>query len=208
MINKILILASFIVLIATTNSQAQNKAASYDNFTVMVEGLGCPFCAYGLEKKFKELKGLKKPAIDMETGKFTFQYPTEKKLSIEQVEQQVDAAGYTAVKVTIDRANGSQEVSGETVAVVGQQVEQKQLSVAGNCGMCQARIEKAASRVNGVSKASWEEDKQLLTVSFDQEQTSLKAIAKAIAKAGHDNNLAKASSSTYEQLPACCLYRP
>lgn len=208
MINKILILASFILLFAT-NSQAQNKASNYDDFTVMVEGLGCPFCAYGLEKKFKELKGLKKPVIDMETGKFTFQYPTERKLSIAQVEQQVDAAGYTAVKVSINRADGSQEVSGATTtAVVGQQVQQEQLSVAGNCGMCKARIEKAASKVKGVSRASWEEDSQLLTVSFDQEQTSLAAIAKAIAKAGHDNNLAKANSTTYDKLPACCLYRP
>ena len=27
-----------------------------DQFEVKVEGLGCPFCAYGLEKKFNELE--------------------------------------------------------------------------------------------------------------------------------------------------------
>ena len=30
---------------------------SMDDLQVQVDGLGCPFCAYGLEKKFKEFKG-------------------------------------------------------------------------------------------------------------------------------------------------------
>ncbi len=205
MINKILILASLFFFLGTTNSQAQ--AAPYDNFTVMVEGLGCPFCAYGLEKKFKELKGLKKPVIDMETGRFTFQYPSDNPLSIVQVEKQVETAGYTAVKVNILRANGQEEVSGETTVAASATLQTEQLSVSGNCGMCRARIEKAAQKVKGVQAASWEEESSVLKVSFDQEQTSLKNIAQAIAAAGHDNALAKAKTSTYDNLPACCLYR-
>src|SRR5699024_9838885 len=31
-------------------------------------------------------------------------------------------------------------------------------------------------------------------------------ISKAIAKAGHDTELDKASTATYEALPSCCLY--
>lgn len=49
-----------------------------DAFEVQVDGLGCPFCAYGLEKKFKEFKGIKEVKIDIETGDFSFAYPAEK----------------------------------------------------------------------------------------------------------------------------------
>lgn len=209
MINKILILTSLFFLFNTAQSHAQKAKSQYDNFTVMVKGLGCPFCAYGLEKKFKELKGLQKPVIDMETGKFTFKYPTEKELSIAQVERQVDAAGYTAIDVVIDRASGAQERSdSKTTTVINEnKLIQKQLSVSGNCKMCQARIEKVASKIKGVSKASWNVKTKILKVGFDSSQTSMKEIARAIAKSGHDNSLAKASNTVYENLPPCCLYR-
>lgn len=207
--NTILIFISLFFLVLTTESQAQNTKNQYDNFTVMVKGLGCPFCAYGLEKKFKELKGLQKPVIDMETGKFTFRYPSEKKLTIEQVERQVDAAGYTALNVVIARANGATESSDSksTAMTNKDELTQKQLSVSGKCEMCQARIEKVASKVKGVGSASWDLKTKVLKVSFDNNKTSIKAIASALAKAGHDNSLTKASTATYEQLPPCCLYR-
>ncbi|MFK7796767.1 MAG: heavy-metal-associated domain-containing protein [Aureispira sp.] len=207
--NTTLIFISIFFLFNATQSHAQKTKTAYDNFTVMVKGLGCPFCAYGLEKKFKELKGLQKPVIDMETGKFTFKYPAEKKMSIAQVERQVDAAGYTAIDVVIDRASGVEERSNSksTTMTNENELTQKQLSVSGNCEMCQARIEKIASKIKGVNKASWNVKTKVLKVSFDSNQTSIKEIASAVAKSGHDNSLAKANNTMYEKLPPCCLYR-
>lgn len=66
-----------------------NAQKAMDTFMVQVDGLGCPFCAYGLEKKFKEFKGIKDVKIDIETGDFSFAYPTEKELSLAAVQQQV-----------------------------------------------------------------------------------------------------------------------
>ena len=53
---RIYILLSFLLFGLLSSVKAQE--GRMDSFTVKVEGLGCPFCAYGLEKKFKELKGL------------------------------------------------------------------------------------------------------------------------------------------------------
>lgn len=206
MFNQILIITSLFFFLGTTYSQAQ-RPHEYDRFTVMVEGLGCPFCAYGLEKKFKELKGLKKPVIDMETGKFTFQYPGAEKMSTQQVAQQVKEAGYTAVQVSIIRTNGQVESTKILATTNPSAVQQKTLQVAGNCGMCRVRIEKAAQKVKGVATASWDEKTGLLSVRFDAQKTSLVVIAKAIAKAGHDTPLVKAKDSTYNNLHTCCLYR-
>jgi mercuric ion binding protein len=88
-----------------------------DAFEVQVDGLGCPFCAYGLEKKFKEFKGIKDVKIDIETGDFSFQYPAEKSLSLIAVVQQVEKAGYTPMKTVITRANGVVETDAQLATV-------------------------------------------------------------------------------------------
>ena len=98
---------AFCFMIGTLTAQ-NNKT---DFFTIKVDGLGCPFCAYGLEKKFKDFQGIENTKIDMETGIFTFSYPFEKKLSIEAVEKKVKEAGYTPISTKIKRANGSIEKS-------------------------------------------------------------------------------------------------
>ncbi len=37
-------------------------------YKVYVDGLSCPFCAYGIEKKFSKVKGVEKIDIDLKTG--------------------------------------------------------------------------------------------------------------------------------------------
>ena len=80
------------------------------------------------------------------------------------------------------------------------------IKVAGNCGMCEKRVEKAALGVPGVSKADWNKDTKEMVVDFDSSKTSLDKVEATIAKVGHDTPLHKADAKTYESLPACCKY--
>ena len=73
----------FIILIALLLS-ATSTYAQRDEVTAVVEGLGCPFCAYGLEKKFKKVKGIKHVKILIEEGIFTFSVPSETELQVEE----------------------------------------------------------------------------------------------------------------------------
>lgn len=192
-----------IMTVFTANAQKE-----MDQFMVQVDGLGCPFCAYGLEKKFKEFKGIKKVKIDIETGDFSFSYPAEKKLSMEAVEQQVEKAGYTPITSKVIRANGTVEESAPTTGAVSTNsslVEEK-IYVAGKCGMCEARILKATKDIAGVESATWNVDTKMLLVNFDTGLTSRKSIEKGIASAGHDTKNIKAKDSKYKELPACCKY--
>ena len=50
------------LLIALSTVLSVQAQKQMDQFQVQVDGLGCPFCAYGLEKKFKEFKGIKNVA--------------------------------------------------------------------------------------------------------------------------------------------------
>lgn len=184
-----------------------NAQKGMDKFMVQVDGLGCPFCAYGLEKKFKEFKGIKDVNIDIETGDFSFAYPTEKALTLAAVQQQVEKAGYTPITAKIVRADGKiEESAGQSLTEKTDGSITKNLMVAGNCAMCEARISKAAKGVAGVSEISWDKDTKMMQVSFDAAATTLSKIEMAIAKAGHDTKNHKAETGTYDQLPACCHY--
>ncbi|HCA98448.1 MAG TPA: copper chaperone [Porphyromonadaceae bacterium] len=85
--------------------------------------------------------------------------------------------------------------------------EHAMLGVKGSCEMCKDRIEKAAKSVEDVTFASWDMEKQELHLNFDPDKTSIEAISKAIAAAGHDTDKDKAPDEVYNALPACCKYR-
>ena len=87
-----------------------------------------------------------------------------------------------------------------------QGMEEATFGVSGNCDMCKSRIEKAALSVSGVLMATWDKNTKKLTAHFDGKKTNKEAIAKAIAEAGHDTELQKASKGTYQDLPECCQY--
>jgi Cu(I)/Ag(I) efflux system membrane fusion protein len=85
--------------------------------------------------------------------------------------------------------------------------EHAMMSVQGSCEMCKNRIEATAKSVNGVISASWDEDAKQLHLNYDPRKVSPDAIAKAIAKAGHDTDKYKADDKVYDALPPCCHYR-
>jgi len=201
---KSIITAFILVFAGIMMGMAQDKR---DKFMVQVDGLGCPFCAYGLEKKFKEFKGIKDVKINIETGDFSFSYPSEKALSMDDVEKQVVKAGYTPITSKIERSNGQVEESTEdSLAERNEGTVTKKIMVAGNCEMCEARITKAATTVAGVSGVAWNKDTKMMNVSFDSGITSLEKIEKEIAMVGHDTKNHKAHTDDYGDLPACCKY--
>lgn len=88
-----------------------------------------------------------------------------------------------------------------------QSVKTEKFKVEGNCDMCKTRIEKAANSVEGVTSADWDKKTKMITVKFDSAKTDVHKIHMAIAKAGHDTDMHKASDEAYNKLPECCKYR-
>lgn len=190
--------------------QKENKNEK-DQYQIQVDGLGCPFCAYGLEKKFKEFKYIKNIVIDITTGNFQFTYPSETPLTIEAVTEKVKEAGYTPKQTTITRNSGIVE---ESKPIINGTQNNKNLKysliVQGNCEMCQSRIETAALSLEGVTYALWNKNTKQLEYQTSNKVTSkeiAQKIANKIADVGHDNALAKSAEATYRNLPPCCTYR-
>lgn len=78
--------------------------------------------------------------------------------------------------------------------------------VAGECGMCETRIEAAAKEVEGVTGAEWDKETKMLALAFKSADPDVTAVHKAVAAAGHDTKLVKAEDAVYDKLPECCKY--
>ena len=81
------------------------------------------------------------------------------------------------------------------------------ITVDGVCGMCEARIEKAALELPGVWVADWDMNTHELRLVYRPKKTSLQAISDAINAVGHDTEILNASDAQYEGIHGCCRYR-
>ena len=82
---------------------------------------------------------------------------------------------------------------------------EKTVKVWGNCEKCKTRIETAA-KINGVSSAEWNIDSKLLKFKVDTTITTVNAVLKSVAHAGHDNEVFFADDYAYSKLPESCQY--
>jgi len=69
---------------------------------IQVDGLSCPFCAYGLEKNLKKVNGIESVDIDMKTGKATVIIKSDMQVDNQALRQAVKKAGFTARGITRD----------------------------------------------------------------------------------------------------------
>jgi mercuric ion binding protein len=85
------------------------------------------------------------------------------------------------------------------------QAKKETFKVAGECGMCQKKIEGAAKKA-GASFASWNTDSKLLTVRYNASSSNTAKIQRSIAAVGYDTPGFKASDAAYNSLHDCCKY--
>lgn len=97
-------------------------------------------------------------------------------------------------------------VIGFLLRIQAQNIQEVTIPVSGNCGMCKARIEKAAYQ-KGVILAEWNKDTKMLTLRFRPNKIKFEQIEQAILSVGHDTNGKKAKDEDYEKLHGCCKYR-
>lgn len=72
------------------------------------------------------------------------------------------------------------------------------------CGSCQANIENALKKMEGVKSAKVDLEAKTASVSYDAMKIDLAALENAIAMAGYDANNVKRDATAYAELEACC----
>ncbi len=74
-------------------SQAVFAAAT--QYEMRVDGLACPFCAYGIEKKFKAMEGTANIDVDLDKGLVRVDLAEGKKFTDEQMKALFEDSGFT-----------------------------------------------------------------------------------------------------------------
>lgn len=79
------------------NSAALAAGTQYE---LRVDGLSCPFCSYGIEKKLKKTNGVGSVDIDLERGVVVVKVREGMELTESQLKQIVKDAGFTLRSIT------------------------------------------------------------------------------------------------------------
>lgn len=80
------------LLLLLAAMQAQGAGPVY---RVGVDGLACPFCAYGVEKQLHKLDGIARLDTNIEQGLVVVTMQTGKTLTRDHVTRAVEKAGFT-----------------------------------------------------------------------------------------------------------------
>ena len=72
--------------------------AQIEKIEVEVNGLSCAFCAYGLEKRLKEVSGVAKVTISVEKGMTVLEPKLGEFISLEDIGPSITKAGFTPGK--------------------------------------------------------------------------------------------------------------
>jgi len=73
----------------------QTVHAAGMRYDMRVDGLACPFCAYGIEKKLKALDGVSNIKVDLDRGLVSLDMKEGGKLTDEQMKKLFNDAGFT-----------------------------------------------------------------------------------------------------------------
>ena len=69
--------------------------AAGKQYALQVDGLACPFCAYGIEKKLGAIEGVVKLDVDIQQGRVLVTMTKDAQLSEQTARDKVKDAGFT-----------------------------------------------------------------------------------------------------------------
>ena len=84
-----------VVALLTLGLTSMSALAQVEQTTLRVDGLACPFCAYGLEKKMMKLEGYKTFKVLINEGKVIVGWRQDKPLDVQAIHTAVKKAGFT-----------------------------------------------------------------------------------------------------------------
>ena len=93
---------TFIILLSIGFS---TSLAQSNEVKIRVDGLSCPFCAYGLEKKLNDLDGVEIINIDFEEGLVLMKVTDPGKISEEAIRAKIVEAGFTPKEIVFTAEN-------------------------------------------------------------------------------------------------------
>ncbi|HGY55716.1 MAG TPA: copper chaperone [Caldithrix abyssi] len=80
------------------DTKKETKDKEKEKITLQVDGLSCPFCAYGLEKKLKSIEGINQTDIELNKGVVTLEVSPNAAVDSLLLKEKINEAGFTLKK--------------------------------------------------------------------------------------------------------------
>ena len=156
-------------------------AGASQEVRLRVDGLACPFCAYGLEKKLKRVEGVEKLDVDLERGEVTLIFNADARIDEELLRQKVKEAGFTPRGIEVVGSSENAPDQGDAVA----RDATAEFSVEGmRCEYCSANISSRLRAMDGVSSTEVDFASKTIVVSYDPSQIGPEQLIETIESAG------------------------
>ncbi len=147
---RIFMIGTLSILFASAIILPPAFAGQQQKVILRVDGLACPFCAYGMEKKLKRLENLEKLDIKINEGLVVLYFKEGAEIDKELISKKVKEAGFTPRELIIE--GESRPVAGQADALKGEKIRLYIKGMA--CDGCVARVEAALSKVDCVKEVS------------------------------------------------------
>jgi copper chaperone CopZ len=92
--------------------------AQINKVTIQVDGLACPFCAYGLQKELKRVAGVNDAKIYIDDGRAELTVTKGQPLDFNAIEQAVKKGGYTPRDIAIEATGRVEQWNGRPAFVI------------------------------------------------------------------------------------------
>lgn len=150
-------------------------AQDSEKIVIRVDGLSCPFCAYGLEKNLKKLEGVERVDIKVNDGIAEVTLKEGKKLDDKALKEAVKKAGFTPREIKRE-SMGKQTEADLSMTI---------LNVEGMmCSGCVYNVKNALESVPNVEKVIVDLEKGQAHIWFEEGKVSDKKLIEAVEKAG------------------------
>lgn len=90
-----------LLALASLAWSAPNAFAEFTGVKVKVDGLACPLCAYGLEKKLLQVAGVTNVSTDLKSGTANLSVTKGASVSVRSLDEAVLRAGFTLESVSV-----------------------------------------------------------------------------------------------------------
>ncbi len=178
---------SILLLFVFTALTAANQP---QKVTVRVDGLACPFCAYGLEKKLKKIESVEKLEIKINEGVVTLYFKQGAKIDKEQIAKKVKEAGFTPRELKIE--SESKQVAGQPDAIKGQKIS---LNIKGmSCEGCVSRVKTTLNNLDCVKDVDVDLSAEKATFTCTDEKVNQVKFVQAVEKLGFKANISDKKS--------------
>jgi len=133
--------------------------------TIKISGMTCAACAKRIEKAVGKLDGVSQASVNFATEKLSVEYDNQK-LSTDKIKETIEKAGYGVIE--------EEKKKTVTIPIEGM-----------TCAACANRVEKALSKMEGISRVSVNFATEKATVEYNPQITRLSAIKQVIEKIGY-----------------------